>query len=77
MSTANLMTASSPENLAANTDRVATGGPRKRIVFAERLIVEGIRADLRSHQPIRGRRADMLLYTSLRPAGAPTADQHS
>jgi RimJ/RimL family protein N-acetyltransferase len=28
----------------------------------------------RSHQPIGGRRADMLLYASLRPAGAPTAD---
>ena len=30
---------------------------------------------LRSHQPIGGRRADMLLYASLRPDGAPTADQ--
>ena len=31
---------------------------------------------LRSHQPIGGRRADMLLYASLRPGGAPTASQH-
>jgi [ribosomal protein S5]-alanine N-acetyltransferase len=31
---------------------------------------------LRSHQPIGGRRADMLLYASLRPAGAASADQH-
>jgi [ribosomal protein S5]-alanine N-acetyltransferase len=31
---------------------------------------------LRSHQPIGGRRADMLLYANLRPAGAPTADEH-
>jgi ribosomal-protein-alanine N-acetyltransferase len=30
---------------------------------------------LRSHQPIRGRRADMLLYAGLRPGGAPTANQ--
>jgi [ribosomal protein S5]-alanine N-acetyltransferase len=30
---------------------------------------------LRSHQPIGGRQADMLLYASLRPGGAPTADQ--
>ena len=30
---------------------------------------------LRSHQPIGGQRADMLLYASLRPGGAPTANQ--